>query len=85
MATLETRTTSTSTTASYRVKWREDGAWQSETFGGDRKATALRFQRNVEQHGNLRAYGDRLVAQAVDQQGEVLDGVVLRNTDRQRG
>ncbi len=50
VATLEIRTSPTGT--SYRVKWREDGAWQSETFGGDRKAAALRFQRDVEQHGN---------------------------------
>jgi len=50
VATLETRTSPTGT--SYRVKWRQDGLWQSETFGADRRSPALRFRRDVEQAGN---------------------------------
>ncbi len=50
MATLETRTSPTGT--SYRVKWRQDGLWQSETFGADRRSAALRFRRDVEHAGN---------------------------------
>ena len=50
MATMETRTSPTGT--GYRVKWRQDGAWQSETFGADRKSAALRFVRDVEHAAN---------------------------------
>src|SRR4051794_2576394 len=50
VAALETRTSPTGT--SHRVKWRQDGSWQSETFGADRKAQALRFKRDVELAGN---------------------------------
>jgi hypothetical protein len=47
---LETRTSPTGTSS--RVKWRQNGAWQSGTFGAHRKSAALRFRRDVEQHDN---------------------------------
>ncbi len=50
MASLETRKRPTGT--SYRVKWRADGTWQSESFGASRKTAAGRFLRDVEQNGN---------------------------------
>jgi integrase len=50
VASLETRPSPAGT--SFRVKWREHGAWQSETFGPDRKSAALRFRRDVEQNNN---------------------------------
>ncbi len=50
MASLEPRPSPAGT--SYRVKWRESGVWQSETFGPDRKSAALRFRRDVEQNDN---------------------------------
>ena len=50
MATMETRTSPTGT--AYRVKWRQDGTWQSETFGADRKRAALRFVGDVEHAAN---------------------------------
>jgi hypothetical protein len=50
VATLGTRTSPTGT--SHRVKWRQDGTWQSETFGADHKAPALRFNHAVDLRGN---------------------------------
>jgi hypothetical protein len=48
VATLETRTSPTGT--SHRIKWRQDGTWQSETFGADHKSAARRF-KHVELTG----------------------------------
>lgn len=72
MASLETRKTPTGMT--FRIKWRQDGAWQSETFGPGRKNAALRFKRDVELNDNcwpegwLRGHG--YVAQLVEETGE---------------
>ncbi len=52
MATLETRPwKSDPTIASYRIKWRQDGHPEGETFGPDHRSQALRFQRDVEAAG----------------------------------
>jgi hypothetical protein len=50
VATLESRTSPTGT--SHRVEWRQDGTWQSETFGQHRNSAALRFKCDVEHAGN---------------------------------
>src|SRR5258706_14063846 len=34
----------------YQVRWRQDGSWQSDTFGTRRQA--MRFQCDVEEAGN---------------------------------
>ncbi|MFC8521130.1 tyrosine-type recombinase/integrase [Streptomyces sp. NPDC057257] len=42
----------------YQVKWRQDGQWQSENFGGDEGAAqADQFKKLVEAHGNQWPYG----------------------------
>ncbi|WP_326780392.1 site-specific integrase [Streptomyces longwoodensis] len=42
----------------YQVKWRQDGAWQSENFGGEEGAAqAEQFKALVEAHGNRWPYG----------------------------
>ncbi|MFI1723871.1 tyrosine-type recombinase/integrase [Streptomyces sp. NPDC020489] len=42
----------------YQVKWREDGDWQTENFGGDDgQAQAEQFRKLVEAHGNKWPYG----------------------------
>jgi integrase len=50
MATLETRTSPAGT--SHRIKWRQEGTFQSETFGAARKDAARNFKRDVELAGN---------------------------------
>ncbi|MFJ4717271.1 hypothetical protein [Streptomyces sp. NPDC088785] len=42
----------------YQVKWREDGAWQTENFAGDEGADqAAQFKKLVEAHGNRWPHG----------------------------
>src|SRR4051812_45735172 len=42
----------------YQVKWRQDGQWQTENFGGDEGATqAGQFKALVEAHGNKWPHG----------------------------
>jgi len=42
----------------YQVKWRQDGEWQTENFGGDEgKDQAAQFRKLVEAHGNQWPYG----------------------------
>ncbi|MFF3928625.1 tyrosine-type recombinase/integrase [Streptomyces hirsutus] len=42
----------------YQVKWRQDGSWQTENFGGDQgQAQADQFRSLVEAHGNRWPYG----------------------------
>ncbi len=42
----------------YQVKWRQDGAWQSENFGGEQGAAqAEQFRKLVEAHGNQWPHG----------------------------
>jgi integrase len=54
VATLETRPwKSDPTVCSYRIKWRQDGRLQGETFGPGHRSQAREFQRDVE------AVGDR--------------------------
>ncbi|MGW6210999.1 tyrosine-type recombinase/integrase [Streptomyces sp. NPDC055109] len=44
--------------STYQVKWRQDGAWQTENFGGDEgEAQAEQFKALVEAHGNTWPYG----------------------------
>lgn len=42
----------------YQVKWRQDGDWQTENFGGEEgEAQAEQFKLLVEAHGNRWPYG----------------------------
>ncbi|MFJ3794994.1 tyrosine-type recombinase/integrase [Streptomyces sp. NPDC090088] len=42
----------------YQVKWRQDGDWQTENFGGDEgKDQAAQFRKLVEAHGNQWPHG----------------------------
>ncbi|MFF7259528.1 tyrosine-type recombinase/integrase [Streptomyces sp. NPDC008159] len=42
----------------YQVKWRQDGAWQTENFGGEEGDTqAAQFKALVEAHGNKWPHG----------------------------
>lgn len=42
----------------YQVKWRQDGEWQTENFGGDEGAVqADQFKSLVEAHGNKWPFG----------------------------
>ena len=53
MATLENRPAKNDpTTVSYRIKWRQDGHPEGETFGPGHRNQAKRFQLDVEAAGN---------------------------------
>lgn len=42
----------------FQVKWREDGTWQTENFGGDEgEQQAEQFRKLVEAHGNRWPHG----------------------------
>ncbi|MGW2170352.1 tyrosine-type recombinase/integrase [Streptomyces sp. NPDC001705] len=42
----------------YQVKWRQDGSWQTENFGGEQgEAQADQFRALVEAHGNRWPHG----------------------------
>ncbi|WP_327403880.1 site-specific integrase [Streptomyces sp. NBC_01288] len=44
--------------STFQVKWRQDGSWQTENFGGDGgEDQAAEFKKLVEAHGNKWPYG----------------------------